>query len=76
VRLKRCQEAEKVSGPFSELKRVLTPFLSLLARPWNWFRIFGYGLPDRGWKDVDLHWDLVWLCLAALAAGVVNSIAG
>jgi uncharacterized membrane protein YfcA len=28
------------------------------------------------WKDVDLHWDLVLLCLAALAAGAVNSIAG
>jgi uncharacterized protein len=25
---------------------------------------------------VDLSWQLVWLCLAALAAGVVNSIAG
>ena len=23
-----------------------------------------------------MHWDLVWLCLAALAAGAVNSIAG
>jgi uncharacterized membrane protein YfcA len=28
------------------------------------------------WKDADLYWDLVWLCLAALAAGAVNSIAG
>jgi uncharacterized membrane protein YfcA len=28
------------------------------------------------WKDVDLYWELVWLCLAALAAGAVNSIAG
>ena len=27
-------------------------------------------------EDVDLYWDLVWLCLAALAAGAVNSIAG
>jgi uncharacterized membrane protein YfcA len=25
---------------------------------------------------VDLYWELVWLCLAALAAGAVNSVAG
>jgi uncharacterized protein len=28
------------------------------------------------WKDGDVHWELVWLCLAALAAGAINSIAG
>jgi len=27
-------------------------------------------------EGVDLSWQLVWLCLAALAAGAVNSIAG
>src|SRR5262249_47042745 len=28
------------------------------------------------WKGGNVYWELVWLCLAALAAGAVNSIAG